>query len=244
MYSARVEIGRRLAKEHPVEADLVIPVPVSGTPAAIGYAEASGIPYSAGLTKNAYVGRTFIQPSQTIRQLGIRLKLNPLREVVRGKRLVVVDDTIVRGNTQRALVRMLRESGAIEVHVRISAPPVKWPCFYGIDFATRAELLANGLDLDGIRRSIGADSLGYVSLAGLIAATEQPKSRLCRACFDGEYPIELPADNVIGTHVLEGLARVASKEPHRETEPAGAAAIVPGLGLMASAGGSDALRRP
>jgi amidophosphoribosyltransferase len=135
---------------------------------------------------------------------------------------------------------MLRESGAIEVHVRISAPPVKWPCFYGIDFATRAELLANGLDLDGIRRSIGADSLGYVSLAGLIAATEQPKSRLCRACFDGEYPIELPADNVIGKHVLEGLARVASKE----NEPVGAAAIVPGLGLMASAGGSDALRRP
>lgn len=207
VYSARVEIGRKLAAEHHVEADLVIPVPESGTPAAIGYAEASGIPYSAGLTKNAYVGRTFIQPSQTIRQLGIRLKLNPLRETVRGKRLVVVDDSIVRGNTQRALVRMLREAGALEVHVRISSPPVNWPCFYGIDFATRAELIANGLDNEGIRRSIGADSLGYVSLAGLISATEQPKTRLCRACFDGEYPIGLPAGDLIGKHVLESVGK-------------------------------------
>ncbi|HEX6967893.1 MAG TPA: amidophosphoribosyltransferase [Micromonosporaceae bacterium] len=207
VYATRVQVGRQLAREHPVEADLVIPVPESGTPAAIGYAEESGIPYGAGLTKNAYVGRTFIQPSQTLRQLGIRLKLNPLRENVRGKRLVVVDDSIVRGNTQRAIVRMLREAGAIEVHVRISSPPVRWPCFYGIDFATRAELIANGLDIDGVRRSIGADTLGYVSLAGLIAATEQPKTRLCRACFDGEYPIELPADNLIGKHVLEGVDR-------------------------------------
>ncbi|HEY0697367.1 MAG TPA: amidophosphoribosyltransferase, partial [Micromonospora sp.] len=193
IHAARVAIGRQLAKEPPVEADLVIPVPESGTPAAIGYAEASGITYGAGLMKNPYVGRTFIQPSQTLRQLGIRLKLNPLRENVRGKRLVVVDDSIVRGNTQRAIVRMLREAGALEVHVRISSPPVNWPCFYGIDFATRAEVLANGLDNEGIRRSIGADSLGYVSLEGLIAATEQPKTRLCRACFDGEYPIDLPA---------------------------------------------------
>ncbi|MER5700676.1 amidophosphoribosyltransferase [Micromonospora sp. NPDC002296] len=207
VHAARVQIGRQLAKEHPVEADLVIPVPESGTPAAIGYAEESGITYGAGLMKNPYVGRTFIQPSQTLRQLGIRLKLNPLRENVRGKRLVVVDDSIVRGNTQRAIVRMLREAGALEVHVRISSPPVNWPCFYGIDFATRAELLANGLDNEGIRRSIGADTLGYVSLSGLIAATEQPKTRLCRACFDGEYPIELPAGNLIGKHVLEGVGR-------------------------------------
>jgi len=207
VYATRVAIGRRLASEHPVEADLVIPVPESGTPAAIGYAEESGIPYGSGLVKNAYVGRTFIQPSQTIRQLGVRLKLNPLRQVIRGKRIVVVDDSIVRGNTQRAIVRMLRESGALEVHVRISSPPVKWPCFYGIDFATRAELIANGLDTEGIRRSIGADSLGYVSLPGLVAATEQPRTRLCRACFDGEYPIELPSDNLIGKHVLEGLGR-------------------------------------
>ncbi|MEV4479918.1 amidophosphoribosyltransferase [Micromonospora coxensis] len=212
VHAARVQIGRQLAKEHPVEADLVIPVPESGTPAAIGYAEASGITYGAGLMKNPYVGRTFIQPSQTLRQLGIRLKLNPLRQNVRGKRLVVVDDSIVRGNTQRAIVRMLREAGALEVHVRISSPPVTWPCFYGIDFATRAELLANGLDNEGIRRSIGADTLGYVSLSGLIAATEQPKTRLCRACFDGEYPIELPAGNLIGKHVLEGVGRRVAQE--------------------------------
>ncbi|MCU1657022.1 MAG: purF [Pseudonocardiales bacterium] len=212
VHSTRVAVGRRLAKEHPAEADLVIPVPESGTPAAIGYAEASGIPYGLGLVKNAYVGRTFIQPSQTIRQLGIRLKLNPLRDVIRGKRLVVVDDSIVRGNTQRALVRMLREAGAVEVHVRISSPPVKWPCFYGIDFASKAELIANGLDDDGIRHSIGADSLGYVSLDGLIAASEQPKTRLCSACFDGEYPIALP--EVIGKHVLEGIEKsVAGREP-------------------------------
>jgi amidophosphoribosyltransferase len=207
VHAARVAIGRTLAREHPVEADLVIGVPESGIPAAIGYAESSGIPYGAGLVKNSYVGRTFIQPSQTIRQLGIRLKLNPLRENVRGKRLVVVDDTIVRGNTQRAIVRMLREAGAIEVHIRISSPPVNWPCFYGIDFATRAELIANGMDVEGIRRSIGADTLGYVSLDGLVAATEQPKTRLCRACFDGVYPIELPAGQLIGKHVLEGVDR-------------------------------------
>jgi amidophosphoribosyltransferase len=207
VYATRVQIGRTLAREHPVEADLCIPVPESGTPAAIGYAKESGIQYGSGLVKNAYVGRTFIEPSQTIRQLGIRLKLNPLRDVIRGKRIVVVDDSIVRGNTQRAIVRMLREAGALEVHVRISSPPVTWPCFYGIDFATKAELLANGLDNEGIRRSIGADSLGYVSLDGLIAASEQPRNRLCRACFDGQYPIALPADDLIGKHILEGVQR-------------------------------------
>ncbi|MGH3444598.1 MAG: amidophosphoribosyltransferase, partial [Nocardioidaceae bacterium] len=214
VHSVRVETGRRLAREHPADADLVIPVPESGTPAAIGYAEESGIPYGSGLVKNSYVGRTFIQPSQTIRQLGIRLKLNPLRDVIRGKRLVVVDDSIVRGNTQRALVRMLREAGALEVHVRIASPPVKWPCFYGIDFASRAELIASSLDNDGIRQSIGSDTLGYVSLEGLIAASEQPRTRLCRACFDGEYPIELP--DVVGKHVLEGIERsVSGREPER-----------------------------
>ncbi|AHI01901.1 amidophosphoribosyltransferase [Kutzneria viridogrisea] len=230
VHATRVEIGRRLAAEHPVQADLVIPVPESGTPAAIGYAQASGIPYGSGLVKNAYVGRTFIQPSQTIRQLGIRLKLNPLRDVIRGKRLVVVDDSIVRGNTQRALVRMLRESGALEVHVRIASPPVRWPCFYGIDFASRAELVANGLDFDGIRRSIGADSLGYVSLEALVAASEQPRSRLCAACFDGDYPIPLPEDAMIGKHLLEDI----------EKGVAGSAAPV----LTNGYGAEDALRRP
>ncbi|GAA3883323.1 amidophosphoribosyltransferase [Tessaracoccus defluvii] len=192
VHQVRVNIGRKLAEEYPVDADLVIPVPESGTPSAIGYAQGSGLPYGQGLVKNSYVGRTFIQPSQTIRQLGIRLKLNPLREVIEGKRLVVVDDSIVRGNTQRALVRMLREAGAKEVHVRISSPPVQWPCFYGIDFATRAELIAPGLSVDEICRSLGADSLGYISLEGLTEATRIPADRLCRACFDGRYPIAIP----------------------------------------------------
>ncbi len=200
--ATRVEVGRRLALEHPVEADMVIPTPESGTPAAIGYAEASGIPYGQGLVKNSYVGRTFIQPSQTIRQLGIRLKLNPLREAIEGRRLVVVDDSIVRGNTQRQVVALLREAGAAEVHVRISSPPVSWPCFYGIDFATRAELIAGRLDVEGIRDSIGADSLGFISLDELIAASQIAKDRLCRACFDGVYPIPVE-EAARGKHLLE-----------------------------------------
>ncbi|KGN34261.1 amidophosphoribosyltransferase [Knoellia sinensis KCTC 19936] len=203
VHEARVEMGRALAREHPVEADLVMPTPESGTPAAIGYAQESGIPYGQGLVKNAYVGRTFIAPSQTIRQLGIRLKLNPLKEVIKGKRLVVVDDSIVRGNTQRALVRMLREAGAAEVHVRISSPPVRWPCFYGIDFATRAELIATGIGVEEVCNSIGADSLGYISEDGMIAATEQDRERLCTACFSGSYPIELPSSDQLGKGLLE-----------------------------------------
>jgi amidophosphoribosyltransferase len=200
--AARVEVGRRLAAEHPADADLVIPVPESSTPAATGYAQASGIPYGQGLVKNSYVGRTFIQPSQTIRERGIRLKYNPLREAIAGKRLVVVDDSIVRGNTQRAIVAMLREAGAAEVHVRISSPPVAWPCFFGIDFASRAELMAGNLTIEEIRQSIGADSLGFVSLAGLIAATTVPADRLCRACFDGDYPVPVP-EGEKGKHLLE-----------------------------------------
>jgi amidophosphoribosyltransferase len=203
IHKTRVAIGAQLAREAPAEADLVIPVPESGTPAAIGYAKESGIPFGLGLVKNSYVGRTFIQPSQTIRQLGIRLKLNPLREIIEGKRIVVVDDSIVRGNTQRAIVRMLREAGAREIHVRISSPPVKWPCYYGIDFATRAELIANGLEVEEIRRSIGADSLGYVSLDGLISATQVASDRLCSACFTGEYPIRIPEDMSEGKLRLE-----------------------------------------
>jgi amidophosphoribosyltransferase len=212
--ASRLAMGRRLAQEHPVEADLVIPTPESGTPAAIGYAEQSGIAFGHGLVKNAYVGRTFIQPSQTIRQLGIRLKLNPLREVIEGKRLIVVDDSIVRGNTQRALVRMLREAGAREVHVRISSPPVKWPCFYGIDFATRAELIANGLSVEEIAHSLGADSLGYISLDGMIESTTIPADRLCRACFDGVYPVELPDPERLGKHLLEIPTDVAASLSH------------------------------
>lgn len=203
VYESRVEMGRRLAQEHPVDADVVIPVPESGTPAAVGYADASGIPFRQGFVKNAYVGRTFIQPSQTLRQLGIRLKLNVQPSVVAGRRVVVVDDSIVRGNTQRAIVRMLREAGAAEVHVKISSPPVKWPCFYGIDFATRAELIANGAGVQEIASSIGADSLAYISEEGMIAATEQPRERLCTACFTGSYPIELADEKERGKAVLE-----------------------------------------
>ncbi len=203
--AARLEMGRTLAREHPVEADLVIPVPESGTPAAVGYAQESGIPFAIGLTKNAYVGRTFIQPSQTLRQLGIRLKLNPLREVIEGQRLIVVDDTIVRGNTQRAIIALLREAGAAEVHVRISAPPVEWPCFYGIDFPTRGELAAVGHTLEELRIQIDADSLGHISLDGMIAATNQAANRLCTACFTGEYPITPPinARHLLATQPVE-----------------------------------------
>jgi amidophosphoribosyltransferase len=240
VHETRVEVGRRLAREQPADADLVIPVPESGTPAAVGYAEASGIPYGIGLVKNSYVGRTFIQPSQTIRQLGIRLKLNPLRSVIEGKRLVVVDDTIVRGNTQRALVRMLREAGAREVHVRISAPPVAWPCFYGIDFASRAELIASGLAVEEIRASIGADSLGYISIEELTSATTIPADRLCRACFTGHYPIELPAPELLGKHMLEGISRaVESDAGSLDPSPdASYERLLPGVGAV------DALQRP
>jgi amidophosphoribosyltransferase len=209
VYDARVDMGKALAREFPVDADLVIPTPDSGTPAAIGFSQESGIPFGHGLVKNAYVGRTFIEPSQTIRQLGIRLKLNPLKEVIKGKRIIVVDDSIVRGNTQRALVQMLREAGAKEIHVRISSPPITWPCFYGVDFATRAELIATGLAPDDVRASIGADSLGYLSKEGMIAASEQKESELCTACFTGEYPIELPTADRLGKNLLEkGIASI------------------------------------
>ncbi len=203
--AARLEMGRTLALEHPVDADMVIPVPESGTPAAVGYAQASGIPFAQGLTKNAYVGRTFIQPSQTLRQLGIRLKLNPLREVIAGKRVIVVDDTIVRGNTQHAIVAMLREAGATEVHVRISAPAVRWPCFYGIDFPTRDELASVGRSVEELRKHIGADSLGHISLEGMIAATAQSEDRLCTACFTGKYPMHTPVDaqHLLMTEVVQ-----------------------------------------
>jgi amidophosphoribosyltransferase len=237
VHAARMAVGRALAREHPVDADLVIPVPESGRYAAIGYAQESGIPFAEGLVKNSYVGRTFIQPSQTIRQLGIRLKLNPLRDVIAGQRLVVVDDSIVRGNTQRALVRMLREAGAREVHVRISSPPVQWPCFYGIDFATRAELIANGLSVNEICTSIGADSLGYVSLDLLVEAANVPMERLCRACFDGVYPVAIDDREVPSKHVLEAIERRVSGTPEPMMD-------VEGVTLIPGGGAHDALGRP
>src|SRR5919108_1577432 len=198
VHQVRRALGAALAREAPAEADLVIPVPDTAMSAAGGYAEASGIPYGEGLMKNRYVGRTFIQPSQTMRQLGIRIKLNPLREAIRGRRLVVVDDSIVRGNTTKAIVRMLREAGATEVHVRITSPPVRWPCFYGIDMPTRAELIASELAPNEIAKFVDADSLGYLSLEALLEAARPPgrsadrsseTSGLCSACFTGRYPI-------------------------------------------------------
>ena len=243
VHATRVEVGRRLAVEAPAEADLVIPVPESGTPAAVGYSQGSGIPYGLGLVKNSYVGRTFIQPSQTIRQLGIRLKLNPLREVIAGQRLVVVDDSIVRGNTQRALVRMLREAGAAEVHVRIASPPVKWPCFYGIDFASPGELIANGLAVEEIRASIDADSLAYISLDGLVAASEQPLESLCRACFDGVYPVALPEPDLLPASMLDLDTASSASVP---SMPGGALlghdSLTPGHDSFTP--GHDALTRP
>jgi amidophosphoribosyltransferase len=202
VHEARREMGRRLAGEAPVESDLVIPVPDTGASAAQGYAEASGIPYGEGLMKNRYVHRTFIEPTPALRQRGIRLKLNPVAEAIRGKRLTVVDDSIVRGNTTRQIVQMLREAGATEVHMRITSPPIQWPCFYGIDMSTREELVASDLGVEGVREFIGADSLAYLSLPSLVKATGAPADTFCRACFDGEYPVPVP-EQVPTKHVLE-----------------------------------------
>ena len=191
VHGARVRMGEQLAVEAPAEADLVLPIPDSGTPAAIGFSRATGIPFSEGLIKNRYVGRTFIQPDQALREQGIRLKFNPLAEVA-GKRVVVVDDSIVRGNTTRQIVQMLFDAGATEVHVRVSSPPIIGPCFYGIDFADEEELIAFGRSVEDVRESIGATSLAYLSLDGLQSATARPSSALCRACLTGEYPTRIP----------------------------------------------------
>lgn len=194
LHLVRQEMGRELAREAPVDADLVIPVPDTGMPAAIGYAAESGIPYAEGLIKNRYVQRTFIQPDDRLRQVGIRMKLNPLTEVIRDKRLVVVDDSIVRGNTTSQLVAMLYAAGAREVHLRISSPPIQYPCYYGIDMATRGELIAARMSVEEIRASVGATSLHYLSLEGLQKSTGLPAEEFCRACFDGDYPIDIPEE--------------------------------------------------
>jgi amidophosphoribosyltransferase len=191
VHGARVRMGQRLAQEAPVEADLVMPIPDSGTPAAIGFAKASGIPYEEGLIKNRYVGRTFIQPDQALREQGIRLKFNPLDEIA-GRRIVIVDDSIVRGNTMRALVGVLFDAGAAEVHVRVSSPPVVSPCFYGIDMADEAELAAAHRSVEEMREHIGATSLHYLSLEGMQWATRLPEGSVCRACFTREYPTRVP----------------------------------------------------
>jgi amidophosphoribosyltransferase len=193
VHGARVRMGERLAEESPVDADLVLPIPDSGTPAAIGFSRALNIPFSEGLIKNRYVGRTFIQPEQGMREQGIRMKFNPLAEV-RGKRLVVVDDSIVRGNTTRQIVQMLFDAGASEVHLRISSPPVIGQCYYGIDFADPAELIANGKTVEDVREHIGATSFAYLSREGLQASTRRPESQFCRACLTRDYPTAIPRE--------------------------------------------------
>ncbi|ARV60903.1 amidophosphoribosyltransferase [Nostocales cyanobacterium HT-58-2] len=192
LYSYRMRIGRQLAKESLVDADLVIGVPDSGIPAAIGYSQASGILYAEGLIKNRYVGRTFIQPTQTMRESGIRMKLNPLRDVLFGKRVIIVDDSIVRGTTSRKLVKTLREAGALEVHMRISSPPVTHPCFYGIDTDTQDQLIAATKSVEEIAKQLEVDTLAYLSWQGMLEATREDPESFCSACFTGDYPVPIP----------------------------------------------------
>ncbi|MCC7366125.1 MAG: amidophosphoribosyltransferase [Dehalococcoidia bacterium] len=191
LYPVREEMGAQLAREYPVDADIVIGVPDSAIPAAIGYARAAGIPYREGFVKNRYVGRTFIQPDQRIREAGVSLKFNVLDDVIRGKRVIVVDDSIVRGTTTPRVIGLLRKAGAAEVHMRITAPPIVSPCFFGVDMATKWELIAANKSVEEIRQHIGADSLGYLSLEGLVKATSQRENQLCNACFTGVYPINV-----------------------------------------------------
>jgi amidophosphoribosyltransferase len=218
VHQARRRMGEMLAKQAPVEADVVIGVPDSGTPAAIGYAAGAGIPYQEGLIKNRYIQRTFIQPDQTQRELGVRMKLTPLRDVLEGKRVVVVEDSIVRGTTTRRIVRMLREAGAREVHLRISSPPYRWPCFYGIDTAARKDLIAYEKSVEEIRAHNGADSLAYLSMDNLIEAVGHPKQNFCRACFDGEYPIQIPLDMKVSKHVFENSSQNDDPGPESESD--------------------------
>jgi len=197
IHEVRQSLGCELAREHPVEADLVMSVPDSATAAAIGYAQEAGIPYNEGLIKNRYIGRTFIQPNDRLRQAGVALKFNPLSQTLQGKRVIVVDDSIVRGTTSRPIVELLRRAGAAEVHMRISSPPIMHPCFMGVDMATYGELIAHRLSVPEIQRHIGADSLGYLSLEGMLRAVGRPLSEFCVACFTGDYPFEQKAGGFV-----------------------------------------------
>ncbi|WP_254940006.1 amidophosphoribosyltransferase [Cyanobium sp. Morenito 9A2] len=210
LYSYRCRIGEVLARESAVEADLVIGVPDSGIPAAIGFSQASGIPFADGLIKNRYVGRTFIQPTQAMREAGIRVKLNPLPDVLSGKRIVVIDDSIVRGTTSRKLVAALREAGATEVHMRISSPPVTHPCFYGIDTDNQDQLIAARLSLQQIEAHLGVDSLAYLSKEGMVEAAHAASTNFCTACFDGKYPIEMEEEMRSSKLMLEPAGLAAS----------------------------------
>ena len=194
VYLSRQEMGRQLAREHPAEADIVIAIPDSATAAAVAYAQESGLPYREGLVKNRYVGRTFIEPDQRIRDLGVRLKFNPLPEILAGQRVVVVDDSIVRGTTTPHVINLLRRAGAKEVHLRVCAPPIVSPCHFGVDFATRGELIAAQMTVPEVCRAVGADSLGYLSIDGLFRAVDGPKENHCFGCFSGQYPIDVQLD--------------------------------------------------
>lgn len=211
LYSYRVRIGEVLARETPVEADIVIGVPDSGIPAAIGYSQVSGIPFGDGLIKNRYVGRTFIQPTQAMREAGIRVKLNPLPDVLAGKRVVVIDDSIVRGTTSRKLVAAIRDAGATEVHMRISSPPVTHPCFYGIDTDTQDQLIAARLTLAEISAHLGVDSLAYLSKEGMVEAAQSNSGHFCTACFDGAYPIEMDEELRASKLTLERAAAAPAR---------------------------------
>jgi len=233
VHAARVRMGEQLAEQAPVDADLVMGVPESGMPAAEGYARRSGIPYGQGLVKNRYIGRTFIAPNQEMRALGVRMKLNPLRDNIAGKRLVVLDDSIVRGTTSRALVSMLREAGATEVHLRVSSPPYRWPCFYGMDTGERGELIAANMSVDEIRAYLNVDTLAYLSLDRLVSATGAVGAGFCDACLTGSYPVAIPVG--LGKSVLE------------IGEPVEVALALPGMALLTadevSMPAADAARR-
>jgi amidophosphoribosyltransferase len=213
----RTDLGRRLAREAPAEADVIVPIPDSGVCAAVGYAEASGIPMRMGLIRNHYVGRTFIQPQQSIRHFGVRVKLNPVKSIIESKRVVLVDDSIVRGTTSRKIVRMVRSAGASEVHMRISCPPTVSPCFYGVDTPRRSELIAATHSLEEIRKYLDADSVAYLSLEGLTGAVKGGSSKYCTSCYTGVYPVAFPRDEAA---YLQLALKLSGDAPSEETRPA------------------------
>lgn len=215
VYDARVRIGTELARENPVEADIVVPVPESGRAQAQGYSRASGLPVVEGLIKNRYIERTFIMPEPTDREISVLLKLNPIKSAIKGKRIVLVDDSIVRGTTIKKIVRILRDAGAKEVHLRIGCPPIRAPCYLGIDMKTRDQFIANGKTVEEVGAFIGADSLGYLSLRGLIKALQHPRDDLCLGCLTGEYPIEVPGEKVRGMRRLEMFGEAKKPKPDR-----------------------------